>query len=263
MAEALRCDGTSAVVDPEDGGRLVSLRAYGLELLARAGPEPYRYGSFVMAPYAGRVRDARLHYRGQQVELPRTLPPHAGLGLVLDRPWQVTARDAVSVAMQCRFDDRWPFGGRVLQSVVLRKAGVDLAVRVEADQHSFPATVGWHPWFARHLGGAEVEIGLSAAAMLRRDASGIATDERVPVRPGPWDDCFVAVDWPVRAVWPTVLELEVRSNAACVVVYDEHPAAVCVEPQTGPPDAVNAQPFAVSPGTPLLARASWRWRLMS
>jgi len=33
-----------------------------------------------------------------------------------------------------------------------------------------------------------------------------------------------------------------------------------VEPQTGPPDALNIRPVVVEPGRPLTATMEWRWR---
>jgi aldose 1-epimerase len=45
--------------------------------------------------------------------------------------------------------------------------------------------------------------------MLERDADGIPTGVRVGVPPGPWDDCFVGVEWRVSLRWPCALRLEV------------------------------------------------------
>ena len=43
------------------------------------------------------------------------------------------------------------------------------------------------------------------------------------------------------------------------VVYSQPAAAVCVEPQSGPPDAVTIAPEVVRPGTPLVHHMRWRW----
>ena len=86
-----------------------------------------------------------------------------------------------------------------------------------------------------------------------------------PSRPrradGPWDDCFTAVTWPVRLTWPGALELDMTSTCDHVVLYDEPRHAICVEPQTGPPDALNHLERAtiVRPGHPLTAEMSLTW----
>jgi galactose mutarotase-like enzyme len=67
-----------------------SLQVAGRELLAVSGDSVVEHGSFVMAPWAGRIRGGALHLEGRTYRLPtdRTAP-HAGHGLVMDRPWQV------------------------------------------------------------------------------------------------------------------------------------------------------------------------------
>jgi len=41
------------------------------------------------------------------------------------------------------------------------------------------------------------------------------------------------------------------------VIYDELEDVFCIEPQTGPPDAVNHPKHLVSPGAPLSASVKW------
>jgi galactose mutarotase-like enzyme len=45
------------------------------------------------------------------------------------------------------------------------------------------------------------------------------------------------------------------------VVYTNPEHAVCVEPQSGPPDEFNLAPKIVEPGTPLVVEATFRWAL--
>ena len=47
-----------------------------------------------------------------------------------------------------------------------------------------------------------------------------------------------------------------------VVVFDALSHAVCVEPQSGPPDALRLTPVVVEPGLPLVAEATFRWHLL-
>jgi hypothetical protein len=95
--------------------------------------------------------------------------------------------------------------------------------------------------------------------MLERDASGIATRRRRPPTAGPWDDCFGEVAAPPAITWPGVLRLELQSTCPYWVVFDQRRHALCVEPQTAPPDALNHDPFVVEPGRPLVAEFAIRW----
>jgi aldose 1-epimerase len=45
-----------------------------------------------------------------------------------------------------------------------------------------------------------------------------------------------------------------------VVLFDQLSDAVCVEPQTGPLDALTLEPIVVTPDRPLKARMTWTWR---
>ena len=44
------------------------------------------------------------------------------------------------------------------------------------------------------------------------------------------------------------------------MVYDEQPEAVCVEPQSGPPNGLNTHPRLVTPIDPLEITTTWSWR---
>ncbi len=262
MTLALAAGPAHLQVDPQDGGRLTSLRLHGQELLVDAGPDPVRHGSFVMAPYAGRVRDGRFTFGGREVTLPLTLPPHAGHGLVLDRPWEVRDHTGSAVTLSCAFDGRWPWGGSAVQRIEVSPDGLRQSLTVEADEQPFPASLGWHPWFARRPPGwGPAHVTLQAGAMLERDVHHLATSRRVPPPPPPWDDCFVDVTWPVSLTWPGALQLQVWADTPCVVVYTDGDVSVCVEPQTHPPDALNTGAALVRPGHPLHATTQWRWAL--
>jgi aldose 1-epimerase len=255
----LQAGDVSAVVNPAAGGRLSEVDYGRFHLLARGGPVPWEWGSFVMAPYAGRVRHGNLTWNGKTHRLPITNPPHAIHGLVVDRPWDVTDRTESSVGLRCRLDERWPWKGHVTQQIALRPDGLDAVVEVHAADDEWPAWCGWHPWFQRTLQhGAPVSIDYTARGMLRRDAAGIATDEVVPIPPGPLDDCFVDARWPLTLTWKGALSLAITADTDYVVLFTERPTVVCVEPQTAPPDAVALDRFAmVRPGEPLVAHMSW------
>ena len=63
--------------------------------------------------------------------------------------------------------------------------------------------------------------------------------------------------------WPGFLELTIESDCPDWVVYTVPADALCVEPQTAPPDALNGDPTIVEPGRPLIAEMTWRWRSLA
>lgn len=260
-ATALRVGRSVVVVDPADGGRITSLEIDGVELLGGVGTGVIEHGSFVMAPWAGRIRDGVLRVDGVAHHLPTDRThPHAGHGLVMDRAWDVVSASADSLAIRCALDSRWPFPGHIVQEFRLAADHLEQRIEVHALHGAFPATAGWHPWFRRVLGpGSAATLDFAVEGMLARDAAGIPSGEVVPAPPGPWDDCFTGVRWPMTITWPGALTLRITSDVEFAVVYDELDEAFCVEPQSGPPDGPNTSPRMVRPGEPLVAWTTWAW----
>ena len=251
-------------VSPADGGRVTSLRLAGRELIARVGDGPIWWGSYPMAPFAGRIRRGRFSFRGREYRLPLNMPPHAIHGVVFDRPWDVVDGETISVRMGAP----WPFAGTVTQRFALEADRLRVTLELHAEEPQ-PAWMGWHPWFRRRLndGGSgndgAVELSFEPGRMYERDAEGIATGRLIPPTPGPWDDCFTDVRTDPRLSWPGGPELALSSSAKNWVVFNQRDDALCVEPQTAPPDAVTLDPTVVEPGEPLVVTMDWRWRGVS
>ncbi|HWG92602.1 MAG TPA: hypothetical protein VNU66_00050, partial [Mycobacteriales bacterium] len=63
-----------------------------------------------------------------------------------------------------------------------------------------------------------------------------------------------------RLTWPGALALELDSPVEHWVLFDERDEAVCLEPQTGPPDAVHLGRADVVPaGGELVLPLTLRW----
>ncbi len=256
MPHLLEAGDARVTLEPESGGRIASLRVAGHELLVPRCPDPRQWGCYPMAPWAGRVRRGRFRFGGVEYALPIGAPPHAIHGTVLDRAWRDDGDGAFSIDL----GPAWPWPGRALQRFALGPDGLDLRLEVCAEETPFPASIGWHPWFVRKLErGDPLELAFQAGAMYARDAEGIPDGERVAPPPGPWDDCFTDLAASPRLRWPGALDLVFTASCRHWVVYDRPAHALCLEPQTGPPDALNLAPRVVTPDDPLVltARLSW------
>jgi aldose 1-epimerase len=264
----LTAGAAEATVSPGNGGRITSLRTGGVELL-RQGE---RYGCFPMAPWCGRIRDGRFRDGGTVHRMPLNAAPHAIHGTARDNAWRVARREPDEAVITLDLTDPWPYPARLTQVVALTEESLTLTLAIETYDSSFPAQLGWHPWFNRHLSGGGEGGGNGEGALIEfapawqeeRGEDHLPTGRRLekPL-PGPWDDCFgmpQGVDVTVR--WPGQLELKVTSPEKWVVVYDEQDAALCVEPQTGPPDGLNTTPRLVTPLEPLEATTTWSWRAL-
>jgi len=73
------------------------------------------------------------------------------------------------------------------------------------------------------------------------------------------DPLSIIEGWDAELAWPG-LRLELASSCPWWVVYTQPEHAVCVEPQSGPPDAANSGPEVPGPGAPMTHTMAWRWQ---
>ncbi len=239
-------------VDVEHGSRLSSLRFGNTELLVqRTNDDSFSWGCYPMTPWAGRTRNGLFKHQGTSVQLPINSAPHAIHGLVHDAEWQVVATSPTSATLRVELDQRWPFDGWVEHRISVDSTSVNLQLTVFASGRddasaSMPAQVGWHPWFVR-----PVQLDAEFKTMYVRDSEGIAGAQRAcqqhDLMQSPLDDCFTdAITSPFLHFenGPTV---RLESDCSHWVVYNEPSHAICVEPQSGPPNGLNSEPLVVSP----------------
>ncbi len=235
------------VLDP-DGCRITSFTVGRHELLRQHDPHPMKAGWYPMVPWAGRVAHGLLRHEGIAHQLPIDhAPPHAIHGIAYTSPWTVASAESDWAVLRCALDERWPFGGVVRSDVVVRDDGVDWTITVTAGERSMPVQVGWHPWWRRHIHAGEVEFSLDAKGQWQRGPDGTTTGRLQAVTPPPWDDAFSGVTQPVTLRWPE-LTLEMRSDCDTWVVFTHPSDAICVEPQSGPPDAFRHAPTVIESG---------------
>src|SRR5688500_5057784 len=109
----LRHDEVRLVVDPDRGGRIVSLTVEGFRLLRTPDDDPggAHWGSFVMAPWAGRTRHGRFTFDSVEHQLEINAGAHSIHGTVREQPWRVVDADHRGIRMTCGFGPTWPFAG--------------------------------------------------------------------------------------------------------------------------------------------------------
>ena len=277
---SLRSGSSTATIDAERGGRLASLSVDGRELLI--GPPDdtdtsILWGSFLMAPWCGRIANAVLEWRGQRHALRDTLEGHAIHGTVWDQPWSVESATEGEAVLSARLEPGgWPFAGSVRQTYALADGALITTAELVAEE-PMPAAFGWHPWFVRDGGDARLTV-LSSHTLETEGM--IPTGRRVPVdgttdlRHGTeigarlLDHCYTDVRSPALVEWPD-LRLEIAFDAVLAsAVVHTRATSFCVEPQTAWPDPVALEAAGVTgtglvtlaAGERLAASMAWRWR---
>lgn len=241
-------------VDCAHGGRISSLVLDDRELIVVGAASPLDWGLYPMVPFAGRVKDSLLKFEGQAAQLPANNGPHAIHGYGFIREWTVI--DDTSIEFE--FGEPWPWRGKALQTFAITDTALTCTLRVDAVDRQ-PMQIGWHPWFQRDIGAATtLVLDFVADQMFLRGDDGIPTGQMVAPTEGPWDDCFDGVHSNPVVSWGEV-ELTLSSTLDQWTVYNGHPDGVCVEPQLGPPNAVNEAPVVLDAGESMTADFTISW----
>ncbi|MEM9514680.1 MAG: hypothetical protein AAGA42_07440 [Actinomycetota bacterium] len=264
-------------VDIEQGGRLAQITVGGHRLLidddASRG-KPSHWGAFPQAPWTNRIRNGHFTLFGVEhtletnhVDHPAHGPEqhHAIHGTVYARPWTVLDASTTTVTASCPIDTRlgWPFPGTATHRVTLGRHAVRCELSVSFDGPAdggneplaMPAEVGWHPWFVK-----PTHLDFDPVAMYAKDDTDMFIGELVEPSAGPWDDCFVCVE-PITLHYDREIAARVAISSDCDhwIVFDKPEAATCVEPQSGPPDAVAIRPRLITADRPLRRHMRIGW----
>lgn len=264
----LEVAGVRLVIDPSAGGRAVSWQVDGHELLAHHGDDPVEHGMYPMAPWAGRLRANEVATSSGTLALPATYGPWALHGTVLDRATVIVEQQhgegLAEVSLAARDHGPWPWPMVVTLTWRLEPGVLTTIIRVESGADTFPCVVGWHPWFRRHIGGATAQWRMDATAILERGDDALPRNVGAVPHAGPFDDAFLVPSGQAHLTWPSILDLDIESSSTWFVVYDALAHALCVEPQSGPPDGLVEHPWAVpasvEPGRPVEQIVRWRMR---
>ena len=246
-----------AVVDVESGGRLASLTIAGTNVLwsgadGAGDPDPLLWGSYPMVPFAGRIRHGKFTFDGTDYQLPPTLGDHAMHGYGYVSPWSRV--DDSTIVWE--FAKPWPFAGQASQRFTLEPNSLTIEMHLHAFERQ-PMQMGWHPWFVRNNDAGSLILSFPAQSMYLRDDDGMP-GEIIATQPGPWDDCFLGLTGSPTLRWGD-LSLTLTSSAGHWVVYDEPTHALCVEPQTGPPNAINTEPMILEADQQTAATFTLAW----
>lgn len=260
--------GVDLTLDPDHGGRAVSWRVDGHELLHRQGDDPVEYGMYPMAPWAGRLRGNEVEGPLGTHALPQTYGGWALHGTVLSRPLDVVRRvdepEWQEVVLETSHHPEWPWPLTVRVSWILEPGRLTTEIELESSEDGAPCVVGWHPWFRREVAGRVGQWGLDAPRLLERGDGALPLALRDDAGTGPFDDAFWVPSGRAIIQWPGWLAIDVASDGSWFVVYDERPEAICLEPQSGPPDGLTEHPWhmveRLSADLPRSWRTMWTMR---
>ncbi|MEX2186107.1 MAG: aldose 1-epimerase [Pirellulales bacterium] len=267
-----------------DGGEIDVLWAEdGFETGAR---RPSGSGIPILFPFPGRIGGTTLDYQGRSYQLEAgDGRGNAIHGFVLNRPWRVVEQSDQHVVGQFQASvddpslrDSWPADFRITLAYRLAGNTLSLDARLEnPGETPLPMGFGVHPYFRVPLGPAgaanrgaadrcRVRV---AAAEYWELADMLATGRRLPAADrGPleggmdfadtkFDDVFTALgfdgDWSTSTIddpqsGRTVRVSFDRAFRECVVYNPPHREAICIEPYTCVPGAIELAARGIDAG---------------
>lgn len=267
----LESDTWKLTVAPQIGGSVAGLYVRAghdwLPLLRETPPEaiqaknPSKFGSFTLAPFSNRVRDARFSFRGTVYQLrPTSTDGSTQHGDVRGRPWTVTRAD--DRALECRLDSRdfpdFNYSFPLTVTVRYELHGDTLRTRLSltnVGDEAMPAGFGFHPYFNRVLAGSsELRLSFGAAGLYETDETSIPSEAMKPVPRerdfsharavgeqafnhvyGGWDG-RAQLDWPGSGVTVGLSCDEVFSH---LVLFTAPDGTLGIEPVTHATDGFN------------------------
>jgi aldose 1-epimerase len=260
--ESLNADDWSVECAPSLGGTILSASHAGREVLRRttadslAKADPRFTACFPLVPFANRIRDGYLRFRGRDIFLPpnidgEALPLH-GYGWLM--PWQVTQRSASSLQMEViAVRGLWPWRWKATQCIDISAQGLKLEIAVTNDDDTdMPAGIGLHPYFPAGQGAmltadvTQVWLADEARVSRKKVVPPPAWDLRQGVKVGQLviDNTFAGWSGDARLLLHDgTLQLALHSSESLRHLAFYHPAQgdfFCLEPVSHRVDALNA-----------------------
>ena len=154
-------DQLRVVVNPAKGAGImacaVKRRGEWVDVMpdARKPATKMRFSSWLMLPYANRIRDGKFSFEGREYTL-ENAKNHAIHGDGRNRPWKVLGQSATSLKLGLNSADfadfNWPWPIEAEYEFVLEGDRFFQRLHlVNKGETTMPAGFGWHPYYLREL----------------------------------------------------------------------------------------------------------------
>lgn len=255
----IESDEHSVLIDPKVGGRIVSWKISDVDVLAEAGDHPIQGGMYVMAPWVGRLANAAITFEGQLYPQPLTYKQWSIHGSMPFSACNVERISDSEVRVEHVTPRSWPVEMHVTVSWKVSELGLTSSAEISTNDGSFPAAIGWHPWFLKTLSnGATATYGFESTQQFQIDEQFIVTGDLIAKTLGPHDDSFIVPKRRAEISWGNFRTVSIETSAEYFHLFEAE-KLVCLEPETSPPNGVNLLEhgfgYLVTPDQPLSAFA--------
>jgi len=233
------------IFDAAIGGRAISWKFQGIELLGAAGEAPVEFGFYPMLPWAGRLAGNSISVNGELIQQEINHQGWAIHGLSFDKPltrWHIKENENSTTFTGEQSIPDWIVPLAVAFTWEIRSDSIETIIEVTpTGSESAKVVLGWHPWFHKSLGvGLPAKLKIDNAKLLiKLDALPTGELAEFNAMQGPFDDAIIVPDKTVILEWPKALQLRVTNSHEWFVIYTGNNDFLCIEPQTGAPNSLN------------------------
>lgn len=231
---------------------------------------PSSGGIPLLFPFPGRIAGGKFSWDGKDYELPATNNGNAIHGFCHTRPWEVIEQSASSVTARFHafkidpsLKELWP--ADFLLEATYKITGSSLVmdyVATNVDDKPLPCGFGTHPYFRVPLGGASADACIAKTPAAKKwelvdmiptgrivdleDAAALAAGKTFGSMQ--YDDVFTDLTMPDGQFESELLDpgskvsMKIRFAAPfreCIVYTPPHREAICIEPYSCVPGAIN------------------------
>ena len=273
-------------VQPEAGGLLTGLSCGGVEVL-RAMPDssrdPLQSACFPLVPYANRIANGAFAWAGDRVQLPRNFPPETASihGMGWQNAWSVTSQSGFKCTLEHEWaglgprpwrqdTEAWPWAYHAQQRIRLGEKGLAMTLNLTNRSNvPMPAGLGFHPYFRRR---PETRLTFQSNGIWLVNEDQIPTGEIADARH--FSDFATGAMLPAETIdhcymlWDGVARIEddlgsitlTATGAPYLHVYaPADGSALCLEPVSHMPDALNQDPAGMTALPPGCSASVQMW----
>ncbi len=226
-------------------------------------------GSFPMAPWTNRIKDARFSFLENTHQLQSNSNDQSAIhGVVRSFPWRLTDRSPISARMVFNSKEQpidqinYPFAFGAIQRFEISPNSITIDLSItNLDSRPIPIGVGHHPYIHRHLFSNQDQLSAKLHVDGRYPAEGcIPTGDPIddeicarfrdghPIGNPGLDDVFSGFQSHAQLIWDQseiIMDMSCSSNMNHLVVYTpqnedgSENEFVCIEPTTMVNDGFN------------------------
>ena len=250
---------TKAIVSLHEGGRVQELQFEGVSVIKEQLDQKYEdtFASSVLFPFASRIKDGRYSFNNEeyQFECNEKGSANALHGLVYNKTFEVIDQeahtDSCSITLLYQEKEKskgFPFLYNIYTKYTLEEDKIRVSVKVNnTDKHSFPFTLGWHPYFiSADLYNSFLHF--KSAQKIQFDANLITDkiiefEEETPyqIKDNQLDDCYILKNNSIEFSTPLYrILVDTNTKENYLQLYTPPSGhAIAIEPMTGISDSFN------------------------